>query len=87
MASVLPLVVLASNITFFLIFMLVTPQEVVDFVFMVKLYVTQAVSLGTTLIHQVHLLLKLLNSLGEPLDGSGKSLHLPLQGIGEVFDF
>lgn len=67
--------------------MLVTPQEVVVFVFVVKLYITQAISLGTTLIHQVHLLLKLLNSLGEPLDGSGKGLHLPLQGIGEVFDF
>lgn len=67
--------------------MLVTQMEVAVIMYIIVLFIMLIVGLSMALIHQVHLLLELLVSLGELLNGSGEGLHLPLQGVGGVFDF
>ena len=67
MISALPFIVSTSDIAFFLVFplMLVTRWEVAIIVFIIMLFIMLIVGLSMVLVHQVHLLLELLVSLGE----------------------
>lgn len=87
MVNVLLLVLLAGDVTCFLIlpFLMVSYWRVAVVVLVMLLLIP--VFIGTSLIPLFWLLLQLLIKLGELLDYSSEGLHLPLQSVRRVSNF